>query len=77
MCNTCEWFYLGQTANLKQRIRKHKSDVFHTENGFFNKCSEHLRDCSRMKELFLEFIHFYMRIKRNYFPVPNNSPPAY
>ena len=52
MCNTCEWFYLGQTTNLKQRIRKHKSDVFHSQNSFGKKCSEHLRDCSRMKESF-------------------------
>ena len=52
MCNTCEWFYLGQTTNLKQRIRKHKSDVFHSQNSFGKKCSEHLRDCSRMKEPF-------------------------
>ena len=53
MCNTCEWFHLGQTTNLKQRIRKHKSDVFHPQNSFCKKCSEHLRDCSRMKEPFL------------------------
>ena len=49
MPNTCEWFYLGQTANLKQNIRKHKSDVFHSQNSFCEKCSEHLRDRSRMK----------------------------
>ena len=52
MCNTCEWFYLGQTTNLKQIIRKHKSDVFHPQNKFCKKCSEHLRDFSRMKESF-------------------------
>ena len=50
MCNTCEWSYLGQTANLKKRIRKHKSEVFHPHISFCKKCSEHLRDCSRMKE---------------------------
>ena len=50
MCNTCKWFLMGQTTNLKQRIRKHKSDVFHPQNSFCKKCSEHLRDCSRMKE---------------------------
>ena len=52
MCNTCEWFYLGQTANLKQRIRKDKSDVFYPQNSFCKTCSEHLLDCSRMKESF-------------------------
>ena len=70
MCNTCEWFYLEQANNLKQRIIKHKSDVFHPQNSFCKKCSEHLRDCRRMKEhlknLFLEYTHFDMRIKRNY-----------
>ena len=54
MCNTCEWFYLGQkTRELeKRRIRKHKSDVFYPQNSFCKKCSEHLSDCSRMKEPF-------------------------
>ena len=48
MYETCEWFYLGQTSYLKQRIRKHKSDLLHTQKSFF-----------------LEFIHFYPRIKKN------------
>ena len=52
MCNTCEWLYLGQTTNLKQRIRKHKSDVFHPENSFCKKCVEDLGNCSRMKNVF-------------------------
>ena len=58
ICDTCEWFYLGQTTNLKQRIRKHKSDVFHPQNGFCNKWSEHLRDCSRMKKTFFRIYPF-------------------
>ena len=49
-CNTYDWFYLGQTANLKQRIRKHNFDVFHPQNSFCKKCSAHLYNCSRMKE---------------------------
>ena len=53
MCNTCEWFYLGQTNNLKQRIKKHKSDVFHPQNSFCKKYSGRLRSCSRMREPFL------------------------
>ena len=36
------------------------------------KCSEHLRDCSRMKDLFLEFAHFCMRIKKNYVILKKN-----
>ena len=62
MYNTCEWFYLGQTTNLKQRIRKHKSDIFHLQNSFCKKCSEHLRNCSRMREPFEEK-RFMMRWK--------------
>ena len=71
MCNTCEWFYLGQTINLKQRIRKHKSDVFHPLDSC-KKCSEHLRECTRLKKPFLEFTHFYMRIKKNYASLKKN-----
>ena len=66
MCNICEWFYLWQTTNLKQRIRKHKSDVFHPQNSFCKKYSEHLCNCSRMKEHFFRITHFSMRIKKNY-----------
>ena len=62
MCETCEWFYLGQTTNLKHRIRKHKSDVFHPQISFCKKCSEHLRNCSRMEEPFLEYTHFHTKL---------------
>ena len=34
LCNTYEWFYLGQTTNLKHKIRKHKLGVFHHQNSF-------------------------------------------
>ena len=62
--DTCDWFYQGQTANLKQRIRKHKSDVFHPQSIFSKKCSEHWRDCRRMKEPFFRIYSFlYENIK--------------
>ena len=51
-------FNLGHTTSLKQRVRKHKSDVFHPPNSFYKKCSEHLRDCSRMKEPFFRIYPF-------------------
>ena len=57
MYNTYEWFYLGQIANLKQRIGKHKSDFFHPQNSYCKKCSEHLPDCSRMKEPFFQNLY--------------------
>ena len=41
----------GAKTNLKQRIRKHESGVFHAQNSFCKKCSEHLRNCSTMKEM--------------------------
>ena len=64
MCNTCEWFYLGQTTNLKQRIRKHKLDAFHPQNSFCKKCSEHLRNCSTMKETFFRIYPFLYENKK-------------
>ena len=63
-CNTCGWCYLGQTANLKQRNRRHKSDVFHPQNSFCRKCSERLRVCSRMKEPFFRICTFLFENKK-------------
>ena len=59
MCNTCEWFYLGQTTNLKQRIPKHKSDAFHPQNSFCKKLY-----CSRMKEPFFQIYPFLYENKK-------------
>ena len=59
-----QWFCLGQTTNLRWRIRKHKSDVFHLQNSFCKKCSEHLRDCSRMKEPFFRICPFLYENKK-------------
>ena len=64
MCNTCEWFYLGQTTNLKQGIRKHKSGIFPPQNSFCKKCSEYLRDCSRMEEHFFRIYPFLYQNKK-------------
>ena len=33
MCNICEWFYQGQKANIKPRIRKYKPDVLQIRNA--------------------------------------------
>ena len=59
-----DWFYLGQTISLKQRIRKHKSDVFHPQNSFCKQCSEHLHDCSKMKEPFFRIYPFLYEKKK-------------
>ena len=50
ICNNCDFFYIGQTEELKQRTRKHKSDVIHPNNSNCKICSERLRTCSKMKE---------------------------
>ena len=42
ICNNCDFFYIGQTKELKQRTRKHKSDVIYPNNSNCKKCSEHL-----------------------------------
>ena len=44
ICNNCDYFYLGKTIGLKQRIRKHKSDVKHSQNSTCREFAEHLRD---------------------------------
>ena len=64
MYNTCEWFHLGQTTDLKQRIRKHKSDVSHRQNSLCKKCSGHLRDRSRTKEPFFRINPFLYENKK-------------
>ena len=50
ICNNCDIFYIGQIGELKQRTRKHKSDVIHPNNTNCKKCSEYLRICSKKKE---------------------------
>ena len=58
ICNNCDLFYIGQTEDLKQRTRKHKSDVSHPNNSNCKKCSEHLRTCSKMKEPYFNIYPF-------------------
>ena len=50
ICNNCDYFYIGQTEELKQHTRKHKSDVIHLNNSNCKKSFEHLRTGSKMKE---------------------------
>ena len=35
ICNNCDYFYPGKTIDFKQRTRKHKSDVKHTQKTVF------------------------------------------
>ena len=58
ICNNCEYFYLGKTIDFKQRIRKHKSDVEHSQNSTCREFTEHLRDCAK---IFFRFTCFIMK----------------
>ena len=58
ICNNCDFFHTGQTEELKQRTRKHKSDVIHSKSSNGKKCSEHLRTCSKMKEPYFNIYPF-------------------
>ena len=49
--NNFDFFSIGETDELKQHERKHKSDVIHPNNSNCKKCSEHLRTCSKMNEI--------------------------
>ena len=75
MCNNCEWFYLGQTANLKQRIRKHKSDVFYPQNTFVQNAQNIYAIVVEWKSFFWEFKYFYMTIQKNYASLKKNILP--
>ena len=68
ICNNCDFLYFGQAGKLKQRTRKHKSDVIHPNNSNCKKCSEHLRACSKMKEPYFNIYRFCMKkIRKNIF----------
>ena len=58
ICNNCDYFYLGKTIDFKQRIRKRKSDVKHSQNSTCRECAEHLRDCAKI-EPFFQIYPFY------------------
>ena len=58
ICNNCDFYYIGQTEELKQRTRNYKSNVVHPNNNSGKKCSDHLRTCSKMKEPYLNIYPF-------------------
>ena len=59
ICNHCWEFYIGETQDLKERIHKHKSDVYHTLNSNCKKLSTHLRRCSNLREPFFNIYPIY------------------
>ena len=59
ICNNCDFFYIGQTEELKQHTRKHKSDLIHPSNSNCKKCWQHLRACSKVKEPYFNIYPFF------------------
>ena len=51
-------FSILSTEELKQRIRKDKSDVIHPKNSNCKKRAEHLRTCSKFKEPYFNYYPF-------------------
>ena len=39
ICSNCDEFCLGETGDLKQRLRKHKSNIYHLDNSMCKRCS--------------------------------------
>ena len=72
---------LDKTEKLKQRTRKHKSDVIHPNNSNCKKCSESLRTCSEMKEPYFNIYRFlneenkYLREFKERRYIMNWDPP--
>ena len=58
ICNNCDFFYIGQTEEFKQRTWKHKPYVIHPSNSKCKKCSEHLRTYSKVKEPYFNIYLF-------------------
>ena len=64
MCTTCDWFYLGQKANLGRELENINQIFFSSQNNFCKQWSEHLRDCSIMKECFFRIYLFLYENKK-------------
>ena len=59
VCVHCWKFYIGETMDTKQRIRKHKSDVNLIQNSKCKKLSLHLRKCAKSREPYFYIYPFY------------------
>ena len=58
-CKHCWKFYIGETGDLKERTRLHKSNVLHPHNSNCRKLSEHLRSCSSLTEPYFVIYPLY------------------
>ena len=60
ICKRCWKFYLGETKDLKPRVRKHISDIKHPKNSYCRVLAEHLRKCSPLAPQFTIFPFLYV-----------------
>ena len=51
--NNCDFFYIGQIEELKQRIRKHKSNVNHSK--------QHFRTCPILNDPYSKSYPFFYK----------------
>ena len=58
-CHNCWMFYIGETEDLKARIRLHLSNVHHPTNANCKKLSNHLRRCSGLVHPYFTIHPFY------------------
>lgn len=56
-CASCWEYYIGETGDLKERTRLHKSNTLHPRNANCRKLSEHLHRCSGLKRE--PYFHIY------------------
>ena len=59
LCIVCNENYLGKTKHCMNRISKHASDVRIPENSKCRKCTDHLRNCSKLREPYFHFYPFF------------------
>ena len=59
VCGHCWKFYIGETTDIKKRIRKHKSDVNLIHNSNCKRLAFHLRKCSKSKEPYFRIYPMY------------------
>ena len=54
----CDEYYIGQTVHLRNRVTKHKSDLFHRMNRNM-KVHKHIFDCAGVESTPFNIIPFF------------------
>ena len=55
----CRENYIGKAKTVKSRVSKHASDVRLPHNSKCKKCTNHLREHSKLKEPFFRYYPFF------------------